>query len=286
MELSRGGGAGLQLKNLEIDIIQRLIAYASRLCHFIHCSYASHPVLHVETAFLPRCSSQSRQVHPSSQWHSGKFHNAFNLPISLHAQSRRPILPQPALVCARHPPKLTSDAARCIREHRGAALAFVLIGFLSLAIIRVYAKLVEPSKQTKPIMQSSTPASAARRITESELKAATGENGAPIYIAVKDPWSSQTSVFDVSSGADFYGPGGPYNIFAGKDATHGLATSSTDPTKVTGDISKLTEHQKDTHLQWYAKYTSKYPVVGYVVSDDAQVADDVSVVTTESKKDA
>lgn len=104
-------------------------------------------------------------------------------------------------------------------------------------------------------------------ITAAELSKANGTNGAPLYIAVKDPFSTRVVVFDVASGADFYGPGGPYNVFVARDATHGLAKSSVDPKLVSGDLDKLSATEKDTHMQWFAKYTSKYPQVGWLELD-------------------
>ena len=124
-----------------------------------------------------------------------------------------------------------------------------------------------------------------RPVTESELAAATGGNGKSLFVAVKDPHADRVSVFDVASGSDFYGPGGPYHLFAGKNATHGLALSSTKPEEVTGDLSKLTASQKDTHMQWYEKYVSKYPIVGYLVPD-GYVQEEQSSLSMESKKDA
>lgn len=108
-----------------------------------------------------------------------------------------------------------------------------------------------------------------RQITESVLEQANGENGKPLYIAVKDPHSDKVSVFDVSSGRDFYGPGCGYHVFAGRNATYGLATSCLDPQKQDGDINTLTQSQKDTHVQWYEKYDSKYPIVGLLVPNDS-----------------
>lgn len=124
-----------------------------------------------------------------------------------------------------------------------------------------------------------------RPVTYSELSKARGEEGQPLYIAVKNPFGYETTVFDVSSGKDFYGPGSGYHLFAGRDATYGLARSCLDPSKVEGDLSTLTAMEKDTHVQWYNKYSSKYPVVGFLVPDGYTSMDGDAVDASSASKD-
>lgn len=52
----------------------------------------------------------------------------------------------------------------------------------------------------------------------------------PVYLAIRG------KVFDVSAGRNFYGPGGPYENFAGRDATRGLACGSFDEEMLTKDL--------------------------------------------------
>lgn len=54
---------------------------------------------------------------------------------------------------------------------------------------------------------------AKRRFKHADLLKYDGSGGSEIYVAVKG------QVFDVSSKADMYGPGGNYHVFAGKDAS-------------------------------------------------------------------
>ena len=43
-------------------------------------------------------------------------------------------------------------------------------------------------------------------------------------------------VYDVTPGRNFYGPGGPYENFAGRDATRGLACQSFDEEMLTKNL--------------------------------------------------
>lgn len=146
--------------------------------------------------------------------------------------------------------------------------AFVLIVIFARRLWQgVFASTGEENTASETTTMASEQ-NTARPVTHTELSKARGEEGQPLYIAVKNPFGDETTVFNVSSGKDFYGPGSGYHLFAGRDSTYGLARSCLDPSKLDGDISTLTAMEKDTHVQWYNKYMSKYPVVGFLVPDD------------------
>ena len=89
----------------------------------------------------------------------------------------------------------------------------------------------------------------------------------------------------------FYGPGGPYALFAGKDASRALAKMSFEPQDLTGDISGLGPFELDALQDWEYKFMSKYVKVGTVkktvpVEDGstASTAPEASEATTEAEK--
>lgn len=172
---------------------------------------------------------------------------------------------------------------------RGIVVAFVLIGALSLVILNFVASLSNGGVPSTTMSSDAIPTgeTATRDVTETELSNANGEENGPLYIAVKDPYSSKRTVFDVSSAREFYGPGGPYHVFVACDATTGLAKSSVDKKDIGLDPEALTEHEKTTLLQWYQKYEGKYPTVGQLVPDGLVTKSEASVLTaaTEPKKD-
>jgi membrane-associated progesterone receptor component len=87
-----------------------------------------------------------------------------------------------------------------------------------------------------------------------------GFAAAPIYIGASD------KVFDMSfGGVTFYGKGGPYNKFAGKDATRALALMSLDEANLENNsISDCTEKQIKTMNDWIKAFRERkqYPIVG------------------------
>ena len=74
------------------------------------------------------------------------------------------------------------------------------------------------------------------RLTEQHLLQFNGVDATkPIYLAIKG------QIFDVSAKREFYGPGGAYSIFSGKDASRALGKSSTNEEDVSSDYSSLSE---------------------------------------------
>ncbi|EXJ82964.1 hypothetical protein A1O3_06781 [Capronia epimyces CBS 606.96] len=90
-----------------------------------------------------------------------------------------------------------------------------------------------------------------------------GQDNNPVYLAVRG------KVYDVTSGRNFYGPGGPYENFAGRDATRGLACQSFDEEMLTKDLdgplddcADLAHDQIDNLNGWIERFDEKYLVVG------------------------
>ena len=76
------------------------------------------------------------------------------------------------------------------------------------------------------------------------------------------------TIFDVTKGRDFYGPGGPYNCFCGKDASLAFAKVSTSEEHMNANCSNLFAMEVDALNDWYRKFEEKYPVVGKVRDSD------------------
>jgi len=84
----------------------------------------------------------------------------------------------------------------------------------------------------------------------------TGEDGR-VLVAVCG------KVFDVTKGKRFYGPGGPYAGFAGRDASRGLATFSVEPVSDDwDDLSDLKPSEMDQVKEWELQFSEKYALVG------------------------
>ncbi|KAI9325479.1 cytochrome b5-like heme/steroid binding domain-containing protein, partial [Obelidium mucronatum] len=105
-----------------------------------------------------------------------------------------------------------------------------------------------------------------KNFTPKELSEFDGRKSKRIYLCVKG------RVYDVTSGASFYGPEGMYGNFAGRDASRGLAKDSFDEEMVQGldlpidELTDLSESEVDTLNNWASFFHNKYTHVGYLVN--------------------
>lgn len=117
-----------------------------------------------------------------------------------------------------------------------------------------------PSSSPSSLTRPSTMANIGT-ISESQLGRYDGSNdNLPILVAIRG------KIYDVSSGKSFYGPGGSYAMFSGKDASRALAKMSTKSEDVVADIDDLSEKEIGVLDDWDRKFAAKYPVVGRVSS--------------------
>eukprot|EP01135_Chromosphaera_perkinsii_P001689 Nk52_evm66s208 gene=Nk52_evmTU66s208 len=102
------------------------------------------------------------------------------------------------------------------------------------------------------------------KFTLSELRSYDGRNGDLILVSVNH------RVYNVSQARRFYGPEGPYGLFAGRDASRALANGDLDPESLQGlewdSLENFTREQWDSLRGWEGTF-AKYPVVGILVPD-------------------
>ncbi|KAF5732343.1 membrane steroid-binding protein 2-like [Tripterygium wilfordii] len=128
----------------------------------------------------------------------------------------------------------------------------------------------ERSRNFEEQMEPLPPPVQLGEVTEEDLKQYDGSDPKkPLLMAIKG------QIYDVSQSRVFYGPGGPYALFAGKDASRALAKMSFEDQDLTGDISGLGPFELEALQDWEYKFMSKYVKVGTIKKDDL-VADGAS----------
>merc|ERR1712084_200303 len=129
------------------------------------------------------------------------------------------------------------------------------------------------SANTEPIEVEDEETEPPRNFTYKQLKYFDGtidpktNDEKPIYLSVHG------RVFNVTSGADFYGPGSPYENFAGHECGVAFAKFSFDVEyldDVDGCDTKLNWFEKEELYNWIEKfsYYRNYPEVGRLVPNE------------------
>ncbi|KAL6321636.1 hypothetical protein AAG906_025468 [Vitis piasezkii] len=143
--------------------------------------------------------------------------------------------------------------------------AFFTVLALALAVYHVvsgfFVSPVHPVRERELFkeMEPLPPPVQLGEITEEELKTYDGSDSKkPLLMAIKG------QIYDVSQGRMFYGPGGPYALFAGKDASRALAKMSFEEQDLTGDLSGLGPFELEALQDWEYKFMSKYTKVGTI----------------------
>ncbi|XP_065530665.1 membrane-associated progesterone receptor component 2 [Lathamus discolor] len=141
-------------------------------------------------------------------------------------------------------------------------LALVLLALVLLAAYRLYLRWGTrsgPGGAAREGQAAALPRMKRRDFSLEQLREFNGARNPRILLAVNG------KVFDVTKGSKFYGPDGPYGIFAGRDASRGLATFRLDKDALRDeydDLSDLNAVQMESVREWEMQFKEKYDYVG------------------------
>lgn len=143
---------------------------------------------------------------------------------------------------------------------------------LSISAFLIYKILVgRQAPKPRPEPEVELPRMKKKDLTLEELKQynGTGKDGR-ICIAVN--WR----IYDVTRGKTFYGPGGPYSIFAGRDASRALALFTVSESALKNeddDLSDLTLAEMNRMKEWQIQLEEKYDFVGRLLRPGQEPVD-------------
>ncbi len=115
-------------------------------------------------------------------------------------------------------------------------------------------------ERVAPAPRAPLPKGEARDYSAEELRAYNGSDPLkPVLLAI------QGRVFDVTPGRSFYGKGGPYEMFAGRECAVALAKMSFDEADVHGDVETLDGEEQEKLRDWVETFEGKYTELGRVL---------------------
>lgn len=165
-------------------------------------------------------------------------------------------------------------------------LNLVLVGVITILVYKIFRSQKQPAAGPPP--EPELPR-LRRDFTVAELLQYDGKQAdGRVLVAVNG------SVYDVTKGKRFYGPGGPYAAFGGRDASRGLATFSvtSNDKEEYDDLSDLTPMEMESVREWEMQFKEKYILVGRLLkpgeqptnySDEDEETPTESTPTGESK---
>ncbi|OLL25692.1 Damage response protein 1 [Neolecta irregularis DAH-3] len=141
---------------------------------------------------------------------------------------------------------------------------------IALAIYVFYLKI----RPAKVVFPEAVEPQIFKHYTPQTLAKFNGKDEKKILIGVKG------HVYDVTPGAAFYGPSGPYGNFAGRDASRGLSKGSFDEDMITpldhpiDDLKDLTDEEIKALNDWEDHFANKYALVGKLIEEADQPKED------------
>lgn len=154
--------------------------------------------------------------------------------------------------------------ASVINEIIYSPLNLVLVTIITILVYKIFRSRQQPAAAPPP--EPELPR-LRKDFTVAELKAFDGtQPDGRVLVAVNG------TVYDVTKGKRFYGPGGPYAAFGGRDASRGLATfsvTSNDKDEY-DDLSDLSPMEMESVREWEMQFKEKYVLVGRLLKPGEQ----------------